>query len=193
MNLNQLVSQNSLKLEKLSSRIEGDVLVFEYDNEIASIEIEDGRIKQVSHSIDNNSINISHPLKTLNIGKRNFQRYVEHFLIKNSNSSNLLRLGQTFHSGDGGTWSSLPHDFENHPEPGFEEIFFYILEGGSKRAIQVGKGMLHDGTRIDDAWIVQDKSFSVIPMGYHPVGGEPDVVVSYIWCYACTHDRWEKV
>ena len=98
----------------------------------------------------------------------------------------------TTHIGDS-TWSSLPHSFELNPEKGFEEIFFYILDGENKRAIQCGKGMWADGSDIDEVWRVEDKEFSSIPMGYHPVVGEPGTKVRYIWIYICEHRRWEKV
>lgn len=191
--MSQLVSNNELSLENLSGRRIGNQLEFSFQDEKAIVKLDNNKIAGVTHINAGKSVSFETPIKTLSIGERNFQRYVEHFLIRDVNGKNLLRLGQTFHIGDGGTWSSLPHDFENYPEPGFEELFFYLLSGGSQRAIQVGKGMLFDGKEIDDAWIVNNNDFSQIPMGYHPVGGEPDVIVSYVWCYACKYERWEKV
>ena len=191
--MSQLTSFKPIKLNNLSAEFDGKSITFNAGSERAVVTLNDNKISQVTHFMDEEEIIVDSPVKNLNIGERNFQRDVDHFLIKGSHHSNLMRLGQTFHRGDGGTWSSLPHDFENFPEPGFEEFFFYLLSGGSERAIQVGKGMLHDGAEIDNAWIVRDKEFSQIPMGYHPVGGEPDVQVSYIWCYLCTKGEWEKV
>jgi len=191
--LSQLKSSKSITLNNLSAKYDGESVIFNAGKEKAVVALNDNKISKVTHFMDDKEIIIDCPVKNLSIGDRNFQRDVDHFLIKDSHHSNLMRLGQTFHCGDGGTWSSLPHDFENYPEPGFEEFFFYLLSGGSERAIQVGKGMLHDGEEIDNAWIVHHKEFSQIPMGYHPVGGEPDVHVSYIWCYLCTKDEWEKV
>ena len=92
-----------------------------------------------------------------------------------------------------GTWSSLPHDFELRTEPGFEEVFFYLLEGETKVAIQRGNGIWFDNKRVDDAWIVKDLTFGTIPMGYHPIVAEPNVQVSYIWVYLCKKPEWEKI
>ena len=103
-----------------------------------------------------------------------------------------MRLGQTMHSGES-TWSSLPHEFENYPENGFEEIFFYLLSGANKKAIQVGRGLWTDGNPVNDVWSVEDRTFSIIPMGYHPVVGEPGVRVSYVWAYLAKKKEWEKI
>jgi len=116
---------------------------------------------------------------------------VYHYLKPNGPAP-TMRLGITKHKGVA-TWSSLPHDFELNTEAGFEEIFFYILEGGPKRAIQVGKGVWYDNKRVDSAWIVENKSFGVVPMGYHPVAGFPKVRVSYVWVYLAKKKKWEKV
>ena len=91
------------------------------------------------------------------------------------------------------TWSSLPHPFENHSEPDFEEVFFYLLSGGSKRALQVGRGLWADGSKVDAAWLVADRTFSVIPMGYHPLVAEPGVTASYVWAYLAKKKEWEKI
>ena len=103
-----------------------------------------------------------------------------------------LRVGVTHHLGEG-SWSSLPHKFENNLEKGFEELFFYLLKNKPSQAIQVGKGVWHNFKKVDSAWKVNNKSFSQIPMGYHPVVGLPNVKVSYIWAYLAKYKRWEKI
>ena len=40
---------------------------------------------------------------------------------------------------------------------------------------------------------IEDKTFGMVPMGYHPVVGEPGVSVSYIWVYLCKKPEWEKI
>lgn len=126
------------------------------------------------------------------VGDSNWKRNVYHYLKPNSESHLQLRLGLTVHDGYG-TWSSLPHDFENRLEDGFEEVFFYVLEGGPKKAFQVGRGVWADGKEVDEIWPVADRSFSVIPMGYHPVVGEPHVNVAYVWAYLAKKKEWEKI
>jgi len=125
------------------------------------------------------------------VGEGNWQRDVYHFL-KPGGRAQTLRLGITKHRGLG-TWSSLPHPFELRPETGFEETFFYLLEGGSRSALQVGRGVWHDGSEVDAIWKVRDRTWCTIPMGYHPVVGEPGVQVSYVWAYLAKHEHWEKV
>ncbi|EKD91797.1 MAG: hypothetical protein ACD_29C00371G0003 [uncultured bacterium] len=126
------------------------------------------------------------------VGSGNCERDVYHFLLPSNEPHLQLRLGITIHKGNG-TWSSLPHDFENHLEKGFEEVFFYLLSGSSKRAIQVGRGMWSDGELVDEVWPIADREFSAIPMGYHPVVGEPGVQVRYVWAYLAKKKSWEKI
>ena len=76
---------------------------------------------------------------------------------------------------------------------GFEEFFFYLLKNSPKTAIQVGQGVWHNSKKVSKSWLVKDKTFSVIPMGYHPVVGLPNVKVSYIWAYIAKYKRWEKI
>ncbi|EKD47808.1 MAG: hypothetical protein ACD_65C00280G0003, partial [uncultured bacterium] len=104
----------------------------------------------------------------------------------------MMRLGITKHCGLG-TWSSLPHDFELNTEPDFEEVFFYLIEGGPKRGFQVGRGVWHDNSEVDGVWPIKDRTFSTVPMGYHPVVGEPHANVSYIWVYLVKKPHWEKI
>ena len=125
------------------------------------------------------------------VGEGNWERDVYHFL-KPGGPAPTMRLGITKHRGFG-TWSSLPHDFELNTESGFEEIFFYILKGGGQRAIQVGRGVWHDNTPVDGVWTVNNNTFGTVPMGYHPIVGEPGVHVSYIWVYLAKYPRWEKI
>ena len=103
-----------------------------------------------------------------------------------------MRVGITHHRGTG-TWSSLPHDFELNTEAGFEEVFFYILKGKPMRALQLGRGVWFDNSAVDDVWPIAHETFGTVPMGYHPVVGEPGVNVSYVWVYLAKHARWEKV
>jgi len=128
---------------------------------------------------------------TVVVGSGNSERRVTHFLRPTGPASSL-RLGLTEHLGDG-TWSSLPHGFEKNVEPGFEELFMYLLDGGTRTAVQRGHGIWCNGEEVDDAWLVRDRDLSVIPMGYHPVVGEPGVTVRYLWAYLAKHDRWEKI
>jgi 5-deoxy-D-glucuronate isomerase len=125
------------------------------------------------------------------IGEGNHLRDVYHWIVADNGVQGGLRVGLTVHTTYG-TQSSLPHDFELSPAPGFQEVFFYMIRGGRRRAVQVGTGMWHDGVSVDAAWTVEDRTFSPIPMGYHPVLAEPESRVSYLWAYLCARPEWEK-
>jgi len=125
------------------------------------------------------------------VGEGNTKRDVYHYL-KPDGPAPTMRLGITVHRGEG-TWSSLPHDFELNTEAGFEEVFFYILKGESKSGIQVGRGVWFDNSSVDSIWPIKNYTFGTVPMGYHPVVGEPGVHVSYVWIYLAKKKEWEKV
>lgn len=184
-------NENLLQSLKVSGK--NDILTFETKLEHVEAHIEQSNLsKVICHMHDGKAITItkdqSHHIV---VGKGNTERDVYHFL-KPGGPCPHLRLGITKHRGLS-TWSSLPHPFELNCEHGFEEVFFYLLEGGPKRALQVGRGMWCDGSRVDNVWMVHDRSWCTIPMGYHPVVGEPEVAVSYIWAYLAKKKEWEKI
>jgi 5-deoxy-D-glucuronate isomerase len=186
---------NDVRLDTLRAqgkrRKTGDVLVFTTNEERAEVYLEDGVLEKVIfYGADGLVIVPSKDVQPIVVGEGNTQREVYHFLKPNPVTT--MRLGITVHKGEG-TWSSLPHDFELNTEPGFEEVFFYILEGGSKKAIQVGKGVWVDNEPVDSVWPVENETFGTVPMGYHPVVGEPGVNVSYVWAYLAKKPEWEKV
>lgn len=183
---------NSRKLDTLQLKGEDSKLIFTTGKESVEVFFENFdiikvicRVNGVENLIENKD---AHHVV---VGEGNAQRDVYHYL-KPGGPTPQLRLGITKHRGLG-TWSSLPHSFELNPELGFEETFFYLLEGGSQRAIQVGEGVWFDGSTVNDIWFVKDRSFSTIPMGYHPVVGEPGVSVNYIWAYLAKKQSWEKI
>ena len=183
-------------LPNLHASGESNKLIFKTPTEEAIVILsEEGMIELVEHhDLINHKKNII-PAKDVHhivVGSGNWQRDVYHFLLPSNEPHLQLRLGLTVHRGEG-TWSSLPHDFENHLENGFEEVFFYLLKGTTQRAIQVGKGVWEDGSPVDDIWPIKDRVFGAVPMGYHPVVGEPGVNVSYVWAYLAKKKSWEKV
>ncbi len=184
---------NNLETLKVNYDEKSQTLIFESNDEKAVVKIgADNDIDYVDYQYNGDSHHIEKSeRKHLTIGQDNFKREVYHYLLPRTFAKHM-RLGITKHAGEG-TWSSLPHDFELNLEPGFEEVFFYLIKGGSGRAIQVGKGVWCNNESVDGAWIVKDRTCSVVPMGYHPVGAEPHVSVSYIWIYLCKKPEWEKV
>ncbi len=183
---------NKNKLATLKVSGENDILIFETGFEKAEVHINNKEILKVICSVKGVTTVIDNKqAHHIVVGEGNTQRDVYHYLKPNGPAP-FLRLGITKHRGHG-TWSSLPHPFELRPVLGFEEVFFHLLEGGSKRALQIGKGVWHDGSPVDDVWFVSDQSWSTIPMGYHPVVGEPGVKVSYIWAYLAKKKEWEKI
>ena len=184
---------NEKKLDTLTAEGENNVLKFSAGSEKAEVYLEDGDIAKVVFSSDGvDKIVIDNKdCRQVVVGEANTRRDVYHYLTPGS-SAKTMRLGITKHC-DKNTWSSLPHHFELATEPGFEEVFFYILKGGPERAIQVGRGVWHDNTEVDAVWPVHSHTFGTVPMGYHPVVGEPEVFVSYVWVYLAKKERWEKV
>lgn len=168
------------------------LLVSDGKDEIRVIE-QNGRLSSVICTNANGKVTLvrDEDARTIQVGEENTERTVIHFLGPNGPSARI-RLGQTFHSGLN-TWSSLPHDFELSPELGFEEFFYYLNSGANGNAIQLGRGIWANGDPVDEAWKVHDGDFAGIPMGYHPVVGEPGVRVSYIWAYLAKYPHWEKI
>ena len=182
------------ELKDLSADGEGNILVFKTPFEIAKVELNNtNTIVAVTHTdLKTGEVKVIKEPYHIVVGESNWTRDVFHYLKPNDKPHLQLRLGLTVHRGEG-TWSSLPHDFENKHEPGFEELFFYLLEGKTQRAIQVGRGVWMNNTKVDAVWPVNNREFGVIPMGYHPVVGEPGVKVSYVWAYLVKHKHWEKI
>ncbi|MFY7867777.1 5-deoxy-glucuronate isomerase [Roseateles sp.] len=187
---------NSAPLMDLSAEGSGNQLVFSTPNERAVVVLsEAGTIASVEHtdlSTGETRTILESDCKHIVVGEKNWERDVYHYLKPNPAPHLQMRLGLTVHRGDG-TWSSLPHDFENTLEPGFEEVFFYLLKGDPKKAFQVGRGVWADNAQVDTVWPIQDRVFGVVPMGYHPIVGEPGVNVSYVWAYLVKVKHWEKI
>jgi 5-deoxy-D-glucuronate isomerase len=183
---------NETKLDVLHASGSESKLVFKTDIETAEVYLDGADILRVVclHGGQERVIQ-NQDAHHIVVGEGNAKRDVYHYL-KPGGPAPKLRLGITKHSGIG-TWSSLPHAFELRPELGFEEVFFYLIAGGNQRAIQVGEGVWHDGRAVKGAWFVNDHSFGTIPMGYHPVVGEPGVKVHYIWAYLAKKPSWEKI
>ncbi|HDH06708.1 MAG TPA: hypothetical protein ENH01_13590 [Nitrospirae bacterium] len=183
---------NKERLKTLKVGGKDDILIFETENEKAEVYLKNGDIDKVVCSAGRDRTVIGKDkMHHIVVGEGNSQRDVYHYL-KPGGPAPFMRLGITKHCGKG-TWSSLPHSFELNLETGFEEVFFYLLEGEPGRALQLGKGVWHDGSDVDDAWFVKDRTWSTVPMGYHPVVGEPGVSVSYIWVYLAKKKEWEKI
>ena len=186
----QWVNNNVLDL--LDAQGSNNELIFSTEAEKATIQIIDNDIDSVKYEYNNQSFLIDKKERHhIVVGKGNAERNVYHYL-KPGGPAPTMRLGITKHIGEG-TWSSLPHDFELNTEPGFEEVFFYLLKGTTQKAIQRGKGVWHTNEPINGAWLVDDRTFGTVPMGFHPVVGEPGVHVSYIWIYLCKKQKWEKI
>lgn len=183
-------------LPNLHATGQANLLTFKTPTEEAVVTLDSlGNIAQVEHhdlTKGTKQLIKSEQAHAIVVGDGNCERDVYHYLLPSPQAHLQLRLGLTVHRG-AGTWSSLPHGFEHNLENGFEEVFFYLLAGENKKAIQVGRGIWADGSSVDEAWPVEDRVFSVIPMGFHPVVGEPGVNVSYVWAYLAKKKEWEKI
>lgn len=179
-------------LDTLKVSGENDRLVFEAGNEKATVFLKDGDIDRVEGSYNGESFAVNNgESHHVVVGEGNAQRDVYHY-FKPGGKMPTMRLGITKHRGLG-TWSSLPHGFENNLEPGFEEVFFYIIKGATGRGVQVGRGVWYDNKPVDSVWPIYDRTFGTVPMGYHPVVAEPGANVSYVWIYLAKKKEWEKI
>ena len=183
---------NEKRLKNLKAKGQNNILTFEAGKEKAKVYLKNRDIEKVIFSLSQNEwIITKNQRHHVVVGEKNTQRDVYHY-FKKGGPAPTMRIGITKHKGVG-TWSSLPHPFELQPETGFEEVFFYLLKGGTKRALQIGRGVWYNKTPVDSVWPVNDHSFSVIPMGYHPIVAEPSVYVSYVWVYLAKKAEWEKL
>ena len=180
-------------LPTLDVQLEGDVLTASAGDEHATVMLTgDGRIERVDFRCGEVRRSISRSeARSIVVGEKAWERDVVHFLAPGGPAP-TMRLGLTVHRAPG-TWSSLPHAFELNAELGFEEAFLYLLRGENPRALQVGRGVWSDGTPVDEVWTVENRTLSTIPMGYHPLVGEPGVEVAYVWVYLVKHPHWEKI
>ena len=157
---------NNKILDGLEAFGDKNELFFNAGSEKAKIHIVENDIESVHYENNNKTIIIDkNDRHHIVVGGGNAKRDVYHYL-KPGGPAATMRLGITKHIGEG-TWSSQPHDFELNTEPGFEEIFFCLLNGTTKRAIQRGQGVWCTNQPVDDAWLVEDRMFSSVPMGYH--------------------------
>lgn len=184
---------NKAQFDTLRATGKNNVLVYKASGERAEVHLKGGTISKVifKNAGGKPVVIRTKDAQAIVVGKGNAQRDVYHYL-KPGGPSPTMRLGITVHRGNG-TWSSLPHDFELNTEKGFEEAFFYILKGTTKRGVQVGRGVWYDNKSVDAVWPIADHTFGTVPMGYHPVVGEPGVHVSYVWVYLAKKKKWEKV
>ena len=184
------------KLKELSVELKGNMYTIEYIDEVVVIELnKDPRLSKFMRTNVRTSTvpKLAKDAHHIVVGKANLKRDVYHF-TKPDGLLPTLRCWLTVHSGKN-TWSSTPHPFELNPVEGFEEVFLYLLSKGewSNSAIQTGHGWWENGDKVSDIWQVYDRDISAIPMGYHPVVGEPGVTVAYIWAYLAKKDEWEKL
>ena len=186
------------KLKDLKVEWDGYDYVISYKDEQAIIFFDNDRVDSFILRYKDDGANMKvEDAHHIVVGKGNLKRDVWHFSTPDGPLP-TLRCGYTEHN-DTNTWSSTPHPFEEKLESGFEEVFLYLLaEDGNamswwQYAIQCGEGMWQDGSNIDSMWRVENRDISAIPMGYHPVVGEPGVHVSYIWAYLAKHKEWEKL
>lgn len=183
---------NKSQLKTLKVSGEKDMLFFEAEAEKCEVYLKENDIQKVTCITKGEKTIIERDQRyQLIVGEGNFKREVDHYL-KPGGPAPFLRLGITKHCGLG-TWSSLPHPFELNKDIGFEEVFFYLLDQGSKQALQVGQGVWWDGSPVNEVWRIKDRGWCTIPLGFHPVVGEPGVHVSYVWAYLAKKKEWEKI
>ena len=125
---------------------------------------------------------------TVTKGKGLTERLVKHYT--NRDTTKRLRVGITVHRS---AFSSLPHEFEKNPVPGFEEAFYIITQG---KGLVEGDGLL-GASPVDTAWPVGNANLVAVPMGWHRVVALPNdddslPPMAYVWAYLAKQPNWEK-
>ena len=108
-----------------------------------------------------------------------------------------LRLGETINPPGG--WSSYPpHSFDRDPAlaADFEEVFLYVTNPRGGFGLQPRRGLLCDGSQIDDVVRVGSGDYAILPLGEHPIAAGPDNQLWYAWYYLSPipkhYSRWAE-
>lgn len=158
----------------LPSDTEFDLKV-EEEGEIAFCESKESSKKKV--------IFITPPeVKARHIGGDNCQRTAFDILHEKLEANSLL-VGETISKP--GHWSSFPphkHDKDNFPyETALEELYFFMFKPKDGFGIQ---RIYTDDRSMDECLLIEDRSITLIPSGYHPVVSAPGYSHYYLWVLA---------
>ena len=115
-------------------------------------------------------------------GKQGFRRDVYNIIDEKVDAEKLV-IGETINFP--GEWSSFPphkHDRDNLPEESkLEEFYLFKIKP------EDGFGMARLYTEekdLDEAYVIKNNSFLLIPKGYHPIAVIPGYRLYYLWILA---------
>ncbi len=115
-------------------------------------------------------------------GKKGFRREVYNIIDEKVDADKLI-IGETINFP--GEWSSFPphkHDRDNLPEESkLEEFYFFKI----KPEDGFGMARLYTAEKdLDEAYVIKNNSFLLIPKGYHPIAVIPGYSLYYLWVLA---------
>jgi len=115
-------------------------------------------------------------------GKKTYRREIYNIIDEGTDAGKLL-IGETINFP--GEWSSFPphkHDEENLPhEAKLEEVYLFKIQPENG----FGLARLYTNNQeIDEALLIKNNSFLLIPRGYHPISAIPGHKLYYLWVLA---------
>lgn len=123
------------------------------------------------------------------VGEGHFKREVREVVGETQNLTTRLFCGETRQMP--GTWSSWPHhEFDRHPELAqqFDEVFYVYAQPllptiRDSEIFLRRKGLMHDGSHVDDMLVLKSGDHVRVPLGHHPICAPLDAGLVYVWFY----------
>jgi len=116
-------------------------------------------------------------------GRDGYVRSVHDILLGADSGAGKLLVGETLNRP--GQWSSYPphrHEEQNPPEEvRLEELYYFKVEPPQGFGFQ---RLYTDDRSLDEAYVIENDTFVMIPRGYHPVSAAPGYRLYYLWVLA---------
>ena len=116
-------------------------------------------------------------------GKDNYTRLIHNILVGPESGAGRVLIGETLNQP--GQWSSYPphrHEEQNPPdEVRLEELYYFKVDPPQGFGFQ---RVYTDDRSLDEAYVIENDTFVMIPRGYHPVSAAPGYRIYYLWVLA---------
>lgn len=124
------------------------------------------------------------------VGEAHYARTVYEIVGETQHVTTRLCCGETEQAP--GVWSSWPHhEFDEHPELAtqFDEVFYVFAKPllptikGAETILR-RRGLMVDGTAVDDVLALPNGAEARVPLGHHPICAPLEARLRYVWFYA---------